>query len=224
MFLLNSTFNQIGFVTTHIILFSESPYRILATKIRDEDILDEFGSEPAPFGSYCPPKVIRARIPSPLGPLSHCLLDFVTRVVENGPSYLIFAKKTNASLESEGWVLNYSGVCEVVDVSKVDPSKTRKKDRARQQKQPSKRTPEVEDTDVLGGGDIPSETETVLEGEHDCPSEDEYVAALNKSNVAETTAVSEMISRSLRCVSVVSILIYYGSSVLTDVWIWYLRC
>ena len=133
--------------------------------------------------------------------MSHCLLDFVSRVVEKGPSFLIFAKKTDASMEPEGWVINFSGECEVVDVSKVDPGKTRKKDVAHEKKQTSKRTPEVEHTDVCIGEDIPSEAETVLEGERDCPSEDEYVEALSKSNVAETAAVSEMISRSLRCVS-----------------------
>ena len=99
-------------------------------------------------------------------------------------------------------MLNYQDDCEVLDVSQVDSAKTRKKDRAREHQQDSKRKVEKrglfgEFSDSITGDDIPLEPETVREGGRDFPSGDEHIAALNKSNVAETGAVSEMIRRSL---------------------------
>ena len=43
--------------------------------------------------------------------------------------------------------------------------------------------------------DVQSEAETVLEGEADCPSDDEFIQALIRSNVADSGAVVEMINR-----------------------------
>ena len=185
----------------------------MAAIIDDADILDEHARIPAPFGSFRPPKAIDAKIPRVPGRDSCCLIDFVARVVEKGPTYVIFCAKSGVSKGPGGWELMYSENCEVVKVSDVDPRITKAKDRAREEcegkeseaigtgKRSSSITEQVDDTFSPGkcvnasSTDEVSETETVLEGEVDCPSDDEYVRALRFSNLAETDAIREMITR-----------------------------
>ena len=191
----------------------ESPYRILAAEISDSDILEEYARIPAPFGPFRPPKAIASKTPGVSGRESCCLLDFVARVAEKGPAYVIFCAKSGVSKGPGGWELTYSDKREVVKVSDVDPTKTKTKDRAREEREgkdsdatrpgkwSSSMIEQVEDAfspgkGVVGGDtDDVSETGAVLEGDEDCPSDDEYVRALRFSNLDETDAIREMITR-----------------------------
>ena len=140
------------------------------------------------------------------------------RVVDKGATYVIFCPKTGVSAGPSGWGLTYSDMCEVVKVSEVDPSKTKVKDKAREElegkevelgrrgKASSSMVEPIDDAASTGktdgGSDSEdlSETDTFLEGEEDCPSDDEYVRSLRMANLAETDAVREMIERGFLCV------------------------
>ena len=192
------------------------PYRILAARISDSDILDERTRIIAPFGPFRPPKSISSKIPGVFGRDSCSLLDFVARVVEQGPPYVILCAKSGVSKGPGGWDLTYYDKCEVVKVSDVGPAKTKTKDRAREEhgrNESDANRPGVCSSSMLeqvggtfspekylvnGDTDEVSEAETVLEGEEDSPSDDEYLRALRPSNVDATDAVREMITRSIR--------------------------